>query len=98
MATRRPEFNAVAANFLVARGPKAHITRRERKARQLVRPDISSLDNRPPLVDLGLVMRSERLRCLTCTRRHLETELCKPFAHRWIGQRFYHRAVEFGDH
>ena len=46
----------------------------------LLRLDAGLLDDRPPLVDLGLVPGSERLRRLLFARRHFEAEIVEPLA------------------
>src|SRR6476620_472629 len=48
--------------------------------------DVGGLDQRPPLVDLLLVMDGERLRALLLARRNLLAEAGQPLAHRRIGE------------
>jgi len=48
--------------------------------------DLGRLDNRPPLLDLGRVERSQSLRRLLVARHHLVTQDYKPLARRQIGQ------------
>jgi hypothetical protein len=45
------------------------------------------LDDRPPLLDLGFLARTECLRCLLGERRHILAEIGEPFAHGRIGER-----------
>src|SRR5215813_4449289 len=57
--------------------------------------DVGGFQDRPPLVDLGLVELSKALRRLLLARRNVEPELGQAGADRWIGQRFDHRAIQF---
>ena len=61
------------------------------------RLDIRCLDDRPPLLDLGLVKGSECLRRLLLARRNLLAQIGEPLANGRIGQGFDNRAIERGD-
>src|SRR5712691_13526185 len=49
--------------------------------------DVRRPDDRPPLLDLGLVLVAKRLRGLLLGRRNLLAEIGQPRAHRRIGER-----------
>src|SRR5919108_3388969 len=51
--------------------------------------DVGGLDQRPPLVDLGLLMRGQRLRGLLLRRRNFLTESGQPLDDRWVGKRVH---------
>src|SRR5262245_50313855 len=55
------------------------------------------LDDRPPLLDLSLVKGGKPLRRLLLARRHVESKIGEARAHRRIGERLHHGAVELGD-
>src|SRR5262245_49638211 len=59
--------------------------------------DVRSLDDWPPLLDLGLVVGAEGFRCLLIARRHLVALVGEPLLHGGIGQRLRHRGIEPGD-
>src|SRR5262245_66358729 len=61
------------------------------------RLDVSPLDDRPPLLDLGLVKSAERLRRLLLTRRDHVAELGEPLPHPRIRQGVHDRRVELGN-
>ncbi len=63
----------------------------------LVRVDVSRLDDRPPLVELGLVEAAQPLRRLLVGRRDHVTELGQALAHRWVRKRLLHRRIEPGN-
>src|SRR6185295_11481019 len=60
--------------------------------------DVGGLENRPPLVDLGLEEFCQALRRLLLAGRNVEPKLGQARAYRRIGQRFDHRTIEFADH
>src|SRR5262249_42282584 len=62
-----------------------------------LRGDAGSFDDRPPFLDLGLVVRVERRRRELFARRHFQTEIGDAPAHYWIGERVHHRRVEPGN-
>src|SRR5262244_2841639 len=47
--------------------------------------DVRGLEDRPPLLDLGLVVGRERLRILILARRNVLAEIGEPLAHAGIG-------------
>src|SRR5262245_7633126 len=53
-------------------------------------PDVGRLDDRPPLVDLGLVERGEPLRRLLLGRRDIEAELEELGLDRLLSQHLLH--------
>src|ERR1700692_4441874 len=59
-----------------------------------VRVDVGGLDDRPPLLDLGLLVGAERLGGLLVARRDLLAEIGELLSHLRIGQRRHHRGVE----
>src|SRR5215470_11344928 len=60
--------------------------------------DVGRFDDRPPLLDLGLVECTERgWRLLLARRDHL-AEVSQVLSYRRIGQGIYDRAVELDDH
>src|SRR5499426_2007578 len=61
------------------------------------RLDVSPLDDRPPLLDLGLVKSAERLRRLLLARGDHVAELGEPLPHPRIRQGVHDRGVELGD-
>src|SRR4051794_3936837 len=63
----------------------------------LLRLDVRCLDDRPPFLDLGLLVSAERLRGLLLARRNLQTDVGKPLAHRRIGERIHHGGIELRD-
>src|SRR5262249_44065822 len=58
--------------------------------------DVRGLEDRPPLLDLGLVVGRERLRILILARRNVLAEIAEPLAHASIGQGVDNGAIEFG--
>src|SRR5262245_28084880 len=56
--------------------------------------DVGGLDDRPPLVGLGLLERAQRLRRLLGARRRLQPERCEALPGFLMRQRFEHRGVE----
>src|SRR5262249_1243543 len=63
----------------------------------LLRFDARSLDDRPPLLDFGLLLRGERLWRLFVARPDFLTHLGEPLAHRWIRQGVHECGMELGD-
>src|SRR5262245_64489810 len=59
--------------------------------------DVGGLDQRPPLVDLGLVVRGECLCGLLLARRNLLAESGEPLADGGIGERVHGRRSELLD-
>src|SRR5262245_65073613 len=86
-----------AASFLIFGSPtcKSSPVGRRRKdltgASASFRLDVSRLDDRPPLLDLGLVKSAERLRRLLLARRDHVAELGEPLPYRRIRQGIDHR-------
>src|SRR5262245_36251708 len=76
-----------------------------RRTRHLDRPlrtaslrlDAGFLDDWPPLLDLGLLLRGESRRCLLLARPGSLAHVGHPLAHRRIGQRLHHSSVELAD-
>src|SRR5262249_57520279 len=66
------------------------------KRRPSLRLDAGVLDDRPPFVDLGLLEFGESVRRLQLARRDIEAKLGKALAHRFIGERLHHGAVDLG--
>src|SRR5262245_843881 len=56
--------------------------------------DVRRLDDRPPLLDFGLLEGGQRLRRLLLARRHFEPEFGKAPTHGRIGQGLHDRRVE----
>src|SRR5512144_1034 len=88
--------NINAIDSLVSSRPTAsHPIRCRLKASDSFRRlDVSRLDDRPPLLDLGLVKSGQRLRRLFLARRDHVTEFREPLPHGWIGQRLDDGAIE----
>src|SRR5258708_38453807 len=63
----------------------------------LVLLDSGGLDYRPPLVDLGFVMRAESLRCLLVARQNSLARVSEPLAQLGIGQGICNSKIEFRD-
>src|SRR5262249_13070412 len=63
----------------------------------LLRFDARSLDDRPPFLDFGLLLRGERLRRLFFARPDFLTHVGEPLAHRWIRQGVHECGMELGD-
>src|SRR5262249_36695420 len=59
-----------------------------------LRLDVGLLDDRPPLVELGLVVGEQRLRGLLLARRDLVAEITEALLHGRVGERLDHRGVE----
>src|SRR5688572_27182485 len=59
--------------------------------------DPRGLDDRPPLVDLGPMERSQPLRRLLLARRDVEAEVEEALLRRGIGERGYDRRVDLRD-
>ena len=59
--------------------------------------DVRRLDDRPPLLDLGLLQGAERFRGLLVARRNLQAERRHAVAHGRIGHGVDRRGVELGD-
>jgi hypothetical protein len=59
--------------------------------------DARGLDDRPPLLNFGLLESTERLRSLLFARRDPLSNIGEPPAHRGVSERFYRCAVELGD-
>src|SRR6476659_3321166 len=57
------------------------------------RLDVSRLDQRPPLLDLGLVKCTQPLRRLLFARSDHVTQLREPLPHRGSGERIHDRRV-----
>ena len=53
--------------------------------RDLFSLDVCGFEDRPPLLDLGLVVGRERLRILILARRNFLAEIGEPLAHAGIG-------------
>src|SRR5882762_1093328 len=62
-----------------------------------LRFDAGGLDDGPPLLDLGLMKRSKRLRRLLVTRRNFEPEIAQAMAHSRVSHRIHSSAIEGGD-
>src|SRR5262249_16739991 len=63
----------------------------QQPAEDSLRLDVRRLDDRPPLLDLGLLLRGKRLRRLFVARPDSLTQVGKPLAHRGIGQGLHQR-------
>src|SRR3954452_17571810 len=61
------------------------------------RLDVRGLDDRPPLLDLRLVVSSERLRGLLRGQRKFEALVTQPLLYDGIGQRLHDGGTELGD-
>src|SRR3954447_21833056 len=61
------------------------------------RLDVSCLDQRPPLLDLGLVKCTQRLRRLLFARRDHVAQLREPLPYRGIRECIHDGGVEPGD-
>src|SRR2546428_2939433 len=77
-----------------AKRPLGRIARSESVSFRL---NVRRLDDRPPLLDLGLVEGAERFRRLLLGRENLLTKLGEPRPYRRIGQGLHHRGIELGD-
>src|SRR5262245_26268914 len=60
--------------------------------------DVRGLDDRPPLVNFGLVKGAERLRRLLLAGKNLLPQVGKPRAHGGIGERLDDHSIELGDY
>src|SRR5258706_13668892 len=65
--------------------------------RSSFRLDAGGLDDRPPFLDLGLVVRGQALRRLLLPRRDIEAQLGESRAHGGIRERLHHRRIELRD-
>src|SRR5215471_18211516 len=65
--------------------------------RRSLRLDVRCLDDRPPLLDFGLLLRGKRLRRLFLARPDFLTHVDEPLSYRRIGQGLYDRRVELAD-
>ena len=68
-----------------------------KSGRNLLRSDARSLDDRPPLLDLGPLQATERFRRLLLPRWDFTTGTGEPPTHRWVCQSVDDRGVEFRD-
>src|SRR5438309_8361213 len=59
--------------------------------------DSRGLDEGPPLLDLRLVMRTERSRALLVGRHDVLAQVLEPLANGGVGERLDYRRVEFRD-
>ena len=55
--------------------------------------DVGRLDDGPPLLDLGLLVRVKRGWCLLVPRWEFLAEVFRRFPHVWIGERIYDRII-----
>ena len=62
-----------------------------------LRLDVGGLDDRPPLLDLGLLQCAKRLGRLLLARENLLAKIGEPRTHRRIGQGINDRGIELGD-
>ena len=69
----------------------------ERPAAGSLGLDVCCLDDRPPLLDLGLLMRAEALGGLLLARREFEPKIGEPRDHRCLGQGAHDRGIERAD-
>src|SRR5262245_12979781 len=60
--------------------------------------DVRGLDDRPPLLNFGLVKGAERLRRLLLAGKNLLPQVGKPRARGGIGERLDDRSIELGDY
>src|SRR5579864_1661473 len=65
--------------------------------KSVARLDAGRLDDRPPLVELGLVVGGERLRVLLIGREYHLAEVFDFLLHGWSGQRRHDRGIEASD-
>src|SRR5215813_1148002 len=56
--------------------------------------DVRGLDDRPPFLDLGLVMSEQCFRRLSVTRGNVLAEVGEALLHEGVGQAFDHRSIE----
>src|SRR5438876_12335457 len=61
------------------------------------RLDAGLFDDRPPLLDLGLLKRSERFGRLLVSRWHVLPKFHKTLTRCRIGKHFHSRGIELGD-
>src|SRR5688572_11750594 len=59
--------------------------------------DARGPNDRPPFLDVGLLLRDQRVRRLPVARRDFHAEPGQTLAYRRIGERLHHRGVEPGD-
>jgi hypothetical protein len=59
--------------------------------------DVGSLDDRPPLLDFGLLKSTKCLWSLLVGRRNVDAEIGQPSAHGRLGHRTLGSSIEFGD-
>jgi hypothetical protein len=59
--------------------------------------DVSRLNDRPPLFDLGLLIRDEGFGSLLFAREYLLAYLGEPLTNRWVGESIHDRGIEFSD-
>jgi hypothetical protein len=62
-----------------------------------LRLDASCLDDRPPLLDFGVLQGGERLRRLLLARRKLKPKIGEAGTHKRIGHRIHSSGIELGD-
>src|SRR5215472_645428 len=60
--------------------------------------DAGRLDDRPPLLDLGLVKRIERCRRQFLARKNVLRDVGQLLAHGGVLERVHHCGIELGDH
>src|SRR5262245_52896186 len=70
---------------------------KQKSAGHSLRLDVCRLDDRPPFLDLGLLISSECLRCLFVARKNLHAYFSNPPAHGRMGQRMYGGGIELAD-
>ena len=63
-----------------------------------LRADAGRLDDRPPLLDFGLLQRGERLRRLLLAGNNIVSELLEPLAQRCVAQSFDDGGIEFSNY
>src|SRR5262249_34116806 len=74
-----------------------HRSLKYRQRSDSFRLDVRRLDDRPPFLDLGLLISPQRLRRLPLARRDFEPLFGEGFMYGWIAQRVQGRRVELAD-
>src|SRR5438105_14852547 len=81
----------------VAANRYARLEKRMARTSLFAHLDAGRPDDRPPLFDLGLVECGEPFGRLLLACGNVQTEIGESRAHRGVGERLHHRAIELRD-
>src|SRR5260370_34724754 len=96
-STTNAEMSVTMAAIILMAGMVPPVILKIPVTRASVRGDVGRLDDRPPLLDLGLLVGGQRLGGLLVARRDFLAEIGKLLPHFRIGQRLHDRGIEPGD-